>query len=201
MAERPIIFSAPMVRAILAGRKTMTRRLAWRECTSAACPGVPCDHCSARPHLQRRLATFWQRARPGDQLWVRETWAVDAPLDQVRRENEDAIPPEMGHGPYYRATEVAPETLKWRSPIHMPRHASRITLEVAAARVERLQVISADDCRAEGHPIGPACYPQEVHDDAARDWFMDLWDSLHKPPHAWADNPEVVVLTFRRIEP
>ena len=114
MIERPIIFSATMVRALLAGRKTMTRRLAWQK--------------PLRPVL---LPTAWQRIRPGDRLWVREIWYPgQAAADPIR----------------YRATYGSgPTSFAWRSPIHMPRAASRLTLAVTATRIERLQAITAAD--------------------------------------------------------
>jgi hypothetical protein len=85
---------------------------------------------------------------------------------------------------------------KWRSPIHMPRWASRLTLTVTATKIERLQQISEADARAEGFQVRPQISKDpEVHRDAARDWFEDLWISLHGL-ESWRLNPEVVCLSF-----
>jgi len=81
----------------------------------------------------------------------------------------------------------------------MHRWRSRLTLEIEAIRVERLNDISADDCRAEGHPQW-GNWSQEVHDDAAHDWYMDLWQSINGLG-SWDANPWVWVITFKRIKP
>lgn len=172
--ERPIIFSAPMVRAILAGTKTQTRRLA----TS------PLAKC-----------------RPGDRLWVRETWA--GPILAV-------IDGDMGERILYRATEPGwtdhkgrPPT--WRPSIHMPRWASRITLEVTAVKVERLQDISEPDAKAEGVELTEDLPAGRTHHASYRAAFSSLWNRLHwkdlRQPSAWDANPEVVAITFRRVDP
>ena len=130
MTDRPIIFSAPMVRALLDGRKTQTRRLAWR---------YPADPENGEFQGQ---ASSWQHVRPGDRLWVREAFAAG------RAGNEVVA--------LYRATdEQIAEMLtgvRWRPSIHMPRWASRITLTVTNVRRQRLQDISATDATAEGVP-------------------------------------------------
>lgn len=193
MAEYPIIFSAPMVRAILDGRKTMTRRLAWtgREKRWS-------EYFEAEMSSGPKCATVWQRVQPGDRLWVREAWTISVLHDGKRfiyAADDDRTRRTM----LYR----------WYSPIHMPRRASRITLEVTATRIERLQEISDDDVEAEGAIIGGVqdwdCQTHGEHchcgESSPQDVFRRLWDSLHKPPHAWADNPEIVVLSFRRMEP
>src|SRR5690606_14173331 len=127
MTVRPIIFSAPMVRAILEGRKTQTRRPAWQ----APRVFIQTDGEPPEPIL---VPTVWQKTEPGDLLWVRETWA------------------ESAHGPVYKADVLGADTdgWGWRPSIHMPRWASRITLEVTDVRLQRLQEISEEDARAEG---------------------------------------------------
>ena len=111
----------------------------------------------------------------------------------------------LADGAFYRADhpmgifrDVAND-LKWRPSIHMPRWASRITLVVTNVKVERVQDTSSTDARLEGHPrlsVDPN-YSQEAHDDAAHDWFMDLWDSLNaKRGFGWSVNPWVVAITF-----
>lgn len=166
MAERPIIFSPEMVRTILSGCKTMTRRL-------ASSPLAKCQ--------------------PGDRLWVRETFQVPA-LCAVQ----------------YRATDTArighwdPAIGPWRPSIHMPRWASRITLEVTAVKVERLQDISEEDAEAEGvfahvaeHSINKV-YRSARGETAVR-YFSALWEKLHGPG-AWEANPVVVAISFRHMD-
>jgi hypothetical protein len=228
VADRPIIFSAPMVRALLAGRKRQTRRVlspgtsevlgsrvtakspAWaglkldRAETRTRCPmtGV------ARPHLAAPWvhpedeangmeADAIYRVDPiiqcGDRLWIREAWAHDGPdLEAVRARHEDALG-GIGYGPYYRATETAPDTLSWRSPLFMPRWASRLTLIVTGVRVERLQEISEEDAKAEG--VEPICDHgvgnQHLHSIA----YAQLWDRLHGEG-AWRLNPWVAAISF-----
>ena len=202
MKERPIIFGAPMVRAILDGRKMQTRRLA---------TGANLD---ALTRLERELgkptsSDEWgacfdndgtggvvgvplpcRYGEVGDRLWVRETWSHDGPgLDAVRAAHEDAHT-GVGYGPYYRATEVAPDTLRWITPIHMPRWASRITLEITEVRVQRLQEISEDDAQSEG------CDSPLVNNV---DEFAMLWDSINGKRAPWTSNPWVWAITFRRL--
>ncbi len=211
MADHPIIFSAAMIGALLAGRKTQTRRLAWRfktlpavkedgmlrnmsdhwECLSSNGDGIE----------TWRAETLWQSVKPGDRLWCREVWAHDAEdLETCRRAFEDILPGGNTFGPYYRAGEVAPETLKWRSPIHMPRWASRLTLVVTATKIERLRDISETDAIAEGidRHNHSAKWPDGspgVIGNVARRNFATLWENLHGAG-SWRSDPEVVVLTF-----
>ncbi len=126
MTDRPIIMSGPMVRALLDGRKTMTRRLAWRRRrTTDGHPNDSLAHSS------------WMRVRPGDRLWVRETTIrTPAGTDYAATTNRA----------HYGAGGEIPKT----PAIHMPRLASRVTLIVTATKMERLQEISAEDAEAEG---------------------------------------------------
>ena len=180
MKERPILFSAPMVRAILEGRKTQTRRLVKLR------PGQEIEHgavFSARdPFLM--LSPY---GSPGDRLWVRETFHGGG--------NGGA---EVAFKADYL---IARDVKRWTPAIHMPRRLSRITLEVTGVRVERLQDISEEDARAEGIDAvrvqtGPAAL-------AGRPWateFCALWDSLNAKRAPWASNPWVWVVEFRRAE-
>lgn len=199
MTTRPILFSAPMVRALLDGRKTMTRRLAGG------------------------------RIRPGDLLWVRETWTLHerfsdlgvvvyaASIDGPWSEAHQQVPAKLCTG-----TVPQPFQKGWRPSIHMPRWASRITLEVTATRIERLQDISEGDAMAEGIQlkvnqdglalvdVGSKHSPLHYIDpklrgmgDAAieaawtfRCHFAALWDDLHGPD-SWAANPDVAVIGFK----
>lgn len=181
MVDRPVIFSAPMVRALIDGRKTMTRRLATKrfsipidpdaadEMRSQGWSVTPPDDagcCMA----WRYLPSPWQRVQPGDRLWVRESFGIGTRAFY----RADADPAEVGL------------PMKWRPSIHMPRSASRLTLKVTAARVEPLNHIGMMDACAEGWPHG---------EDTPVGWFARLWNTLHGPD-AWASNPEVVVVSF-----
>lgn len=188
MAEHSIIFSAPMIQALLEGRKTQTRRLAWRE-TWHVPVGAVSDR-SRGASIERR-ASLWQRVQPGDRLWVREAYAT------------------TGGGPIrYYATDDVHDLRKRRSPIYMPRWASRITLIVTEVRLMHLQDINLDDALAEGAPVDPT-YRDTTADGSGppmvkiataswhtpRAWFHTLWTKLHGPD-AWDNNPEVIALTF-----
>jgi hypothetical protein len=197
MKERPILFSAPMVRAILSGSKTQTRR--------AIKPQPESEH-SGEPYWFVGGCRAWRirgctepnrsgsyneiacpYGQPGDRLWVREAW-----MDL--RGVEGAIGKAM-----YRATfGNAPEGGKWRPSIHMPRWASRITLEVTGVRVERLQDISDSDAWDEGidfeaYTAAGGCK------DAPRVAFGNLWESINSPG-SWIANPWVWVVEFKKLE-
>lgn len=212
MKERPILFSGPMVRAILDGRKTQTRRVVKPQPRFHADggPGWYPDgdakqrkHYGTLDHFRRGMPTdFCPYGVPGDRLWVRETWAVDAPLDEVRREREDLMGSvDFGHGPYFRADPVHENSgLTWRPSIHLPRWACRLTLEVVNVRVERLQDISERDCLAEG--IGCATEGTTVAEfGMAKRMYRELWDSINAKRTPWASNPWVWVVEFRKVEP
>lgn len=185
MVDRPILFSAPMVRALLAGDKTQTRRLA----TSPL----------------RRVAV-------GDRLWVRETWAcywatddqkprdIDPSLWSVRYLADDCIRPATKDG----SKALLHQCKRARVAIHMPRWASRLTLIVTATRTEPLQWITEADARAEGiervqMEPGISHFRAPGSDSFAFATFAyaDLWNGLHKKPgERWEDNPDVIALTF-----
>lgn len=191
--ERPIIFSGPMVRAILAGTKTQTRRVIRvhrgldPEFWELKLPGVwSCFDTEAND--MREIGSPY--GSPGDRLWVRETWAEEEREDGRR----DAILFAADTRPTaYGGRRFNDGSLfygRWRSPLFMPRRFSRLTLEITAVRVERLQAISNDDVHAEGFaPWG---------DKALR--FADTWDALNaKRGCGWAKDPWVWAVTFRRI--
>lgn len=183
MTDIPIIFSAPMIRALLDGRKTMTRRLAWR------LRDVSDNHT--------RTPTSWQKVKPGYQLWVREAAAYinneefGEPSYWQYRADTDG---RCFAGGWPEEERGNPERPRWKPAIHIPRCASRLTLIVTATKIERLQDISEDDAESEGvytgkdGDLGPL-------DISARVLFCDLWKKLHGDS-AWAENPEVVALTF-----
>lgn len=192
--ERPILFSGPMVRAILEGRKTQTRRIVKGTALEWLAPGMFTPEFVADPG--NRLCPYGQ---PGDRLWVRETWS-----------NLNADFPAVDPHFVYRADENDHGPVTWKPSIHMPRAASRLLLEVTDVRVERLQDISEDDARAEGvlenptgdtlhdfwHYAGDGCWGafNAVHS------FESLWQSINGP-ESWDENPWVWAVTFKRIEP
>ncbi|MFP5516329.1 MAG: hypothetical protein ACLGJC_25025 [Alphaproteobacteria bacterium] len=211
MADRPIIFSAPMILALLAGRKTQTRRLVPQppaECGINYMLGeeswLPVEertpvrrHFEAwtGPLFQNRPAghlcgsfDITQRFQPRDRLWVRESIERHAGLVGYRADGT-TIGENIG---------VQRDWMWERSAvpsIHMPRWASRLTLVVEGVKVERLQDISEEDAIAEGCP---AQTDEELAGMEARGWYRDLWDSLHGTG-AWDVNPWVVALTFRVV--
>ncbi len=181
MTDHPILFSAPMVCALLDGRKTQTRRLAWRF------REVPTTDDGEG---LSRLPSPWQRVQPGDRLWVRETWAevgtYDPGLPIYRADYPSCVPAGYDNIP-------AAEAVKWRVSIHMPRRLSRLTLTVTDVRVQRLQDISHEDAEAEGWPgSGP---DTQLRDAYPYSWYANLPNDLHGSG-AWEANPEVVALTF-----
>jgi hypothetical protein len=212
MAERPILFSAPMVRAILSGAKTQTRRVVkhvpmlgepLRWCASAAAqePGWV--------HIVGDYRRFSPYGEPGDKLWVRETWRAwernSDCLDHIWFRADDAkipIPCTQEAGDF-----VVGNFDRWHPSIHMPRWASRITLEVTGVRVERLTAISEEDARAEGAPTGQMM-PMLVNGEKATGMIMDprrafaaLWDSINgkREGCSWEANPFCWVISFKRV--
>lgn len=172
MKDIPIIFSAPMIRALLDGRKTMTRRLAWR------LRDVNDNHT--------RTPTSWQQVKPSDRLWVRESWYA---AHQSDRCPPRGIPP--GSSIVYGADKPPYADIgivgKLRPGIFLPRWASRLTLIVTATKIERLQDISEDDARSEGVERGQFSEYETA--------FCAIWMKLHGE-NSWLENPEVVALTF-----
>lgn len=166
MSDRPILFSAPMVRAILAGTKTQTRRAMNPQPTPWADGWQLPDYCASPESAFRDGAPIFKSkfGKPGDRLWVREAWA------KWGRDDQCGEGPSKTHEPIYRADGWPwDERDKWRPSIHMPRWASRITLEVTGVRVERLQDISEADARAEG----ASC--RRISSGDARMGLSDWW--------------------------
>lgn len=277
MTERPILFSAPMVRALAAGRKTQTRRVVKpappsydavkmlsgdgftifndRSSLSGAHFRVGGPVWAVRQLVGEMANTGWvcPYGAPGDRLWVRETWRVGAWRDDGRVALDYAASPDLVRTPWLRppvdvfrrlhvqgladcrralTRGVLPleehadgrfswphggSPCRWRPSIHMPRWASRLTLEVTAVRVERLQAISEEDARAEGarrfddlpstHPYGQdarwSCVEPKSTEEclgSARMAFGNLWNSINGAD-SWASNPWVWVVTFKRVTP
>lgn len=215
MAERPVLFSGAMVRAILAGTKTQTRRIVqWRPVSPADVSATrPPDEAQPYTHIPGAwLATWekddgWQSSMPtvcpygvpGDRLWVRETWQPLSPRSgEPIAGSIGGIPSAEMATAYAADFPQAPHSWgPWRPSIHMPRWASRITLEITDVRVERLTSITEEDARAEGITFEAA-----VAADGAVPAFRRLWDSINgkRPGCSWADNPWVWVVSFRRVE-
>ena len=203
VTDRPIIFSAPMVRALLAGRKTQTRRLMihtpldigeWTEL-----PSEMQESLDVAGWQQFGFVVANPRFDAGDRLWVRETWAVGNIYDGVPPRNINPGGKPGWCGVRYAATDQR-LGLKDRASIHMPRWASRLTLEVGAVRVQRLHDISESDAEAEGMPepyLGDADPPwEEMAIMISRTMqFRNLWNKL-RGPGAWTANPWVAASTF-----
>lgn len=204
MSERSILFSAPMVLALLDGRKTQTRRTVklpdarawWMLGSFDRQKAVFCE--TTNPARGRVVRCPY--GAPGDRLWVRETWATltgNGVRTVYRADGED---PRTG--PWTDEQRKA-NPMKWRPSIYMPRTLSRITLEITRVRVERLQDISAEDAEAEGVLSRGEAMVVE-HDDPslpwARDRFRTLWDTLNGKRAPWASNPWLWVLDFRRVQ-
>lgn len=219
MKTRPILFSAPMVRAILEGNKTMTRRV-------------------VKPQPLGDGPLYWPANKykgdflrdgdcpygiAGDLLWVRETWTLGDGCSGDSLDDDDSWA-EI----YYRADgehclpvrhPVSAETARkhidklefleafgdgksnWRPSIHMPRWASRITLEITGVRVERLQEISRADAKAEGFWPSPHNGLESWNGRSygnAELAFRACWDSINSKKYPWASNPWVWVIEFRK---
>lgn len=202
--ERPILFSGPMVRAILDGRKTQTRRVVKADVPAEAYADDD-DHSGDG---------WWRHickcpyGIPGDRLWVRETWHTNNTEEVVHFRADYPGCDPFNEDECGEDCSLVGE--KWRPSIFMPRSASRITLEITDVRVERLQEISEADAIAEGMERTGGCryWLSEERNDAknrnvrttARECFGDLWKMLNGPD-SWDANPWVWVVEFRRLQP
>jgi hypothetical protein len=209
---RPMLYSGRMVRAIREGRKTQTRRM--------LNPQPPTDDVTFgwyEPTITNRRGQEvvgseifgcydnngeWGLAcpygGPGDQLWVREScYLRPERTNRMLREGADTWPPVM-----YRAdmTDIDVEWCRehgWKPTpsIHMPRWASRLTLEIISVRAHRLHEITDDEIRAEGITDGDS-----IHWGSYRRAFIDLWDSINRKRCPWKSNPWVWAVEFRKVE-
>ena len=237
--ERPILFSGEMVRAILDGRKTQTRRVVSPQPTGPAvmsdpladlrAAGIPVDGLSREPFAlwmtdeRNDLGEFIEHGvccpygGVGDRLWVREAWY---PAFKRTEASSGVVFPSFAHphgAPLGHPGEANPGWAPlgrngnkgegWRSPIHMPRWASRLTLEITDVRVQRVQEISEADAEAEGVEHGNVAgrdvdIDADVWNGAYRRAFRALWSSLNaKRGYSWDSNPWVWALTFRLLSP
>ncbi len=186
MRERPILFSGPMVRALLADIKTQTRRVVKPQ-PRRVDGGVPFGDAPAWAHAEPGSAMMrCPYGIRGDRLWVREAWRPVHSGDKSL-------------GAQYRA-DVSRDQTVWRPSIHMPRWASRITLEVTGVRVERLQDIGEADATSEGvdSVYGDLYGIAEPGERVQRAKFHLLWESINGPG-SWAENPLVWAVEFRRV--
>lgn len=183
MKERPIIFSGPMVRAILEGRKTQTRRVARSH------PLIDAGSSDEYIKLSENdVAGDCPYGRPGDRLWVRETARLRAVghqwFDLHYRATDDLIEYKQQDRTPYRF-----QAGRWTPSIFMPRWASRITLKITGVRAQRLQEITVADALAEG--VVPA-------DPSSS--FRAEWDAINGKKAPWESNPWVWVIEFSRLE-
>ena len=197
MKEHPILFSTQMVKAILEGRKSMTRRTRGLEKINENPDKYHFEGHFSKPFdipKDWKLIKF-PYGEIGDRLWVRETW--------MRAPNVDFIP----NGAFYYKASVSNQFLKkwpkgWKPSIHMPKEACRIWLEITNIRVERLQNITRSDIRAEGLKCPPELLSDDVYPNY-RNWypkaFKELWESINGKG-SWDKNPWVWVIEFKRIE-
>ena len=188
MKERGMIFNSEMVLAILDGRKTQTRRPVKFPVHDK---NLGCELAGNELAGELSAGNYLNSAfgKPGDRIWVRETWAeagASAPDLKLYRANY----PE--HVPSIYENVPPAEEIRWTPSIHMPRTASRIQLEITDVRVERLRSMSQDDARAEG--VIAASGPME-----AGLAFRELWDSIYGE-ESWKANPWVWVIEFKRVE-
>lgn len=213
MTERGMIFNGEMVRALLDGRKTQTRRIMkpQPEVCSRGGHWWSSNVFKTMLHVEEEMQNGkggWGGlvggACPfgavGDRIWVRETWAEaggNAPELQLYRANyPDHVPSHYEH--------LKPaEEIRWRPSIHMPRWASRITLEITDVRVERLQNISQRDAVAEGMPPSrpsiDAVSQGLGYPDFPRSAFAQIWQSIYGAD-SWQANPWVWVIEFKRVD-
>ncbi|ECC3484764.1 hypothetical protein ACW50_21025 [Salmonella enterica subsp. enterica] len=206
MKERGMIFNGEMVRAILDGRKTQTRRIMKNQ---------PAGDYPETPALIRNVGTGFQwhglygessifncpLGSIGERIWVRETFRVHSRATDVATlvyrasvrnswtEQTHRVPVSVCNKP------ATPE--KWTPSIHMPRWASRLLLEITDVRVERLHSISEEDAQAEG--VQPACYEITPPEAAYRVSFGEVWRGIYGE-ESWEANPWVWVIKFKRVE-
>ena len=219
MKERPILFSAPMVRAILDGRKTQTRRIyKVRKHPDTGCEMAASELVREPQHVIDRICPYGQ---PGDRLWVRETWSFNflggSSVAGVVNQHYCVDYHAGGESKELFRNHHAPDLMRlydsqlgaWRPSIHMPRWASRILLEVTGVRVERLQDISDNDCLAEGiHRIAHGregyFYHHDRTDPHPKNWchpddaYRELWEQINGAG-SWEANPWVWIIEFKQI--
>lgn len=205
MKDRPILFSGPMVRAILDGRKTMTRRVITPQPEMEMDGEILPDGTGG--YGWGPVLPPWPKwpYQIGDRLWVRETWATRDPIWDDDKAVSFMIPATVDPGMIvYRAD--GEKDRKWRPSIHMPRWASRITLEIVNIRVERLREITEEDAEKEGAnsefecDVTTFCGGGKIPESTYKLGFKHLWDSINDKTYPWSSNPWVWVIEFKRIK-
>jgi hypothetical protein len=212
MTSRPILFSGPLVRAILAGEKTETRRLV----TMSTSTSYDVEQAERRwPSGELRKAGWSTllddsgrtyvapRVMPGDTLWVREAWRTSAEFNDVKPSDVPAGSP-VSYEADGQSIGVAPRWGKGRPSIFLPTWAGRITLRVTDVAVERLQAITDEGAKAEGITDNSMeAFALGMPSGHYRNRFALLWDSINgkRPGASWADDPWVWVIKFQRLEP
>ncbi|HAU8241821.1 TPA: hypothetical protein JD824_RS21640 [Citrobacter freundii] len=205
MTERGMIFNTDMVRAILDGRKTQTRRMIKlsheRGMLNPVIKGRNGEITSVSCRLAPLLCPYGQ---PGDRIWVRETfngfWLDDDVIQEIK--NGISLASELCD---YKAdySDDSKPAEGWTPSIHMPRWASRILLEITVIRVERLNTISQADAIAEGappsHPSIDSVSQEYGFPDFSRSWFGQTWQHIYGE-ESWQANPWVWVIEFKRID-
>lgn len=208
--ERPILFSGPMVRAILEGRKTVTRRI---------CKPQPSAHAHTTSAEGNPMSAWWETGKdinhcpygqPGERLWVRETWARVGTTDPGYLTYRATYPRCLPAGLENVPADIRDAGERWRPSIHMPRTACRILLEITAVHVERLQDITEEQAVAEGVDRPENIRDVDVSDGAERelfnamnqprDRFKRLWADINGA-ESWNANPWVWVVEFKRVTP
>lgn len=185
MKSLPILFSTEMVQAILAGRKTQTRR------------PVKYPDLGVELELSHRSISSCRYGQPGDLLWVKETFTV---RDEVVKDGDGRVIHE--YPVYIYKADKQPqvqEIIKWKPSIFMPKKASRITLEITDIRVERLLDISEEDAKAEGVQPGRVLGLGSIGNKTYREGFISKWGEIYDDKYGL--NPWVWVIEFKRIEP
>ncbi|HAY2561891.1 TPA: hypothetical protein JZ389_001641 [Escherichia coli] len=187
MKERGMIFNDEMVRAILGGDKTQTRRIVE-------------EKFYGRAVAAELLAKHCPYGQPGDRIWVRETYRVHGKATDVatlvyRASVRNSWTEQTHRVPVDVCNKPVSE--KWTPSIHMPRWASRILLEITDVRVERLHDMSEADAKAEG--ATPAMYKITPPEAVYRVGFGDIWRSIYGQDN-WLSNPWVWVIEFKRIQ-
>ncbi|MDR1328467.1 MAG: hypothetical protein LBK23_02570 [Oscillospiraceae bacterium] len=220
--ERPILFSTPMVRAILDGRKTMTRRVLNPQPENKALCDFYRQECLLK-ELKGYVAnglnsyhkeTVWHKPRysAGDVLWVREAYALAATIDSFL--SGESIFAYKADFTDYGLKELSAAGLRWHPSIHMPRAAARLFLRVTDVGAERLREISVADAKAEGIAVWASgcidglafgCYNGDecVYNRCERpiELFREIWDGINaKRGYGWDKNPYVWVYKFERTE-
>ncbi|VVE84933.1 ASCH domain-containing protein [Pandoraea sputorum] len=212
MKERPILFSAPMVRAILDGTKTQTRRIVKVQPPATTSDVFTFLHPDPREHFYAfdgDALLDWSYPCPlgeaGDRLYVRETWQhSNHPLGPYDDECEVFYRADYLDDPLGPDLERSRDGIRrqWRPSIHMPRAAARTLLDVTGVRIERLNAISDADCIAEGIGLTGAAEGvllTDLLESLPRAHFRQLWESI-SGPGSWDANPWVWVIEFKRVD-